>query len=217
MSNKSINRIETSDKFQIFQPQTGWILDRSVQTGFRLEHSIPMPSRSFLARMMSGRLVLKTIPKNTEAQIAASEGRHLIQVQLEEGEIAYSKMRRVVGLVGSKFTGLKLSSSLIAFTLGHTILHGIRGPGLIYYESSSRSVEVLTQSTEGHRSFDARSIVCFGSDAEFILTSGKSTLSLTFGDWQLELRNGWVVIDLGNKENDVSGLGSVLRKLYIPW
>lgn len=176
-----------------------------------------MISRSTLARMLTGRLVLKTVPGNTSATIAASEGRQLIQVHLNEGEVAYSKMRRVVGLVGARFTGLKLSASVIAYTLGHTILHGITGPGTVFYESNSRSVEVLTESTEGVRSFDARSIVCFGSDTEFTLTSGKSTLSLAFGDWQLELKRGWVVIDLGQKEHSISGLGSILRRLYIPW
>ena len=167
--------------------------------------------------MLSGRLLLKAIPEQTVATIAASEGRQLIQVHLNTGETAYSKMNRVVGLVGARFAGLQLSLSVVAYTLGHTILHGISGPGTVYYESNSRSVEVLTESTEGKRSFDPRSIVCFGSETEFTLTSGKSTLSLAFGDWQLELRKGWVVIDLGHKQRGIGGLGSILRKLYVPW
>ncbi len=213
------SRIRISETFNLKAEKKGWVRDSSIQKGSRLEHETPQCMRSSIARLMHGRFLLRAIPPQNSATIAASSGRKLVEVQIDAPEVVYFKMERFVGMVGAQFTGGSVSFSAMAFSLGHTFLHGVRGPGYAYYESSGASVEVLTENAAGENSFDPRSIVCFGSNTEFRLTSGLRSMSLAFGDWQLELIRGWVVIDLGDSAL-LGALGPfipLLRKIYWPF
>lgn len=209
--------IDFRDNFEICEPYTGWLCESVVQSGKRLEHSMPMPTKSLLARLFSGRLVLKEVPANTAANIVSMDGRVLVEIRLADDEVVATKISRLVGLVGATFDGGRISPSLTAFTLGHTIMHTVRGPGNIYFESKSRSVKLLQGDCMNEQSFDPRAIVCFGAGSEFVVTSGRKLLSLFAGGWQMELKSGWVVIDGSTVADGGLGLSSLLKRVYLPW
>lgn len=212
-----ITSIEYRDNFEICEPSRGWVCEKIVQSGKRLEHSVPTPSKSLLARLFSGRLLMKEIPANTRASIVALDGRVLVELKLADDEIVVTRIPRLVGLVGASFDGGRVTPSLTAFSLGHTVMHTVRGPGSIYMESTSRCVKILQGNSVDDESFDPQSIICFGAGSEFVVTSGKKFWSLLAGNWQLELKSGWVVIDVGSGGNGGVGIGKLLKRVYLPW
>jgi len=210
--------ITRADEFEINDPAGGFVHDSVLQSGSRLEHRVPAWHKNAVARLLSGRFILREVPPNTTAIIAATHGRQLIRVSLPDDQIVATKVKRVVGLFGgTTFAGGRISPSVTAISLDQIIMHVLRGPGDVYFESASRSARVLTENSVGETSFDPRSIVCFGAGTEFVVTSGRDFLSLAVGTWQLELKSGWVVFDKSIGTGGKSGLGSVLKRVYLPW
>ncbi|WP_143544198.1 hypothetical protein [Rhodopirellula sp. MGV] len=207
-----------ADDFEISHPSdVAWVCERVLQSGKRLEHRMPQPLKSAVARAISGTLLLKEIPANDSATIVASQGRTLIRVEVPTPTVIATRVKKIVGLVGAKFDGGKISASLMAFTLGQTVLHKVKGPGTIYFESTSRAVKCIRCSDGVDTSFDPSAVVCFGADTEFVITSGRGFWSLFAGNWQLELKKGWVVIDVGAGGGSGLGIVGLLRRAYIPW
>ncbi|PHQ31487.1 hypothetical protein [Rhodopirellula bahusiensis] len=209
--------VETQDHFVVCEEKKGWICEEVLQSGKRLEHSFPQPTKSLVARLLSGKLLMKEVPAGTNATIAAPQGKRLIRVEIQDKQIVGTRVSKIMGLIGATFDGGRVSASLTAFSVGQSIVHTVSGPGTIYFQAESRSTKVLTESSVGEESFDPRSIVCFGAGSEFVITSGRNFWSLFAGTWQLELKSGWVVIDTGHGTSRGSGLGTMLKRAYLPW
>ena len=213
-----IPKLKVGDSFEICEAESvGWFSDRILQAGRRLEHGIPNPRKLVVGRMLQGSYFFREVPPKTTSTIAAEKGQQLLCLDLQNEELVATKVGRVVGLVGASFNSGRATASLNAFSLGQTFMHLVSGPGKIFFQSTSMSVELLTGESAHERSFDPGAVICFGAGSEFVLTSGRNFWSLFVGGWQLELSSGWVLIDLGKQNQGGVGLGGLLKRVYLPW